>query len=422
MKRTHAGIAVLLGVAVLTVLIAVPASAATATVTGNITGDPVAPGVTGQQLGFSISVSSKTLQSFTLSPPTGWVLEQVVTGPATGSATVVNNQVVATGLSVSGSGSANIQFTASTGCVAGDQAWTLVAKDTQGRAFGNGTSDLTTNVNASCHLAITTQPTDARVGETITNDKFNPASTSNVTVQVQNGSNAVVSYFAGTVSLGLLLDGSPAGGLAGGSEGTTTGVATFDSIAVSAPNEPLFTDYTLAPTSGTLTGDASDPFDIWQAACSGSGCQVKIRNQNDVYTNFTQGVFLTASALTPTADTNISCAGQTLIFSNSIFVHDSGPGTVTFLKSHVTRADMKAAANNGQAHVQWCVGLPSPDAWTALGITPQQQGDLYVALTPACPNVPDPSIFAPCTTRQYGDGNGGNFTEGWLPGDPVRRT
>jgi hypothetical protein len=434
MKRSHAGIAVLLGVAVLTVLIAVPASAATATVTGNITGDPVAPGVTGQQLGFSISVSSKTLQSFTLSPPSGWVIPDqalTLTG-SSGSAVAANNQVTASNVGISGTSIASLSFTVKTGCVAGNAAWTLIAQDTQGRNYANSSSsDLTTNVNANCHLAITTQPKPARAGETITNDPYNQDG-AKVTVQLQNGDNQPVGYFQVTVAFDLALDGQPAPGLhVDGQKTNSSGNASFGlgTLYVTVPNEPQFSDYTITPKSTdfpTIVGtDPSDPFDIWQAACSGS-CQVKIRNNNDVYTGFAQGVFLTASQL-PASDASISCEGQTVIFSSSVFVHDSGAGTVTMLQSHVTRADMKAAANNGQAHVQWCVGVPNLSDWHNPAVIPVAEpvagGTLYVGFATACPNnVPDQSLYAPCITRQYGDGNGGNFTEGWLPGDPVRRT
>jgi hypothetical protein len=44
-----------------------------------------------------------------------------------------------------------------------------------------------------------------------------------------------------------------------------------------------------------------------------------------------------------------------------------------------------------------------------------------VGIAPACPNA-NPAGSAPCISRQYGDGHGGSYTEGYLPGDPPRRT
>jgi len=438
--RTIRATVVLAAVAVLAVLIAPQAFAAAASVTGTISGDPVAPGDPAASLSFSIGVSSKTLGSFTLSPPSGWVLQ---TSPApamtgsTGSVGVQNNQLVASNVGISGTSIATVQFNVATGCVGGAAAWTLVAKDTQNRTYANSSSsDLSTNVNANCHLAITTQPSPARAGELITHDSFNPTSTSQVTVQLRNANNDPVTYFPVHVGFDLELNGSPAPGLQNDAQLTdASGNATFGegtsgpTLDVSIANDAQFSDYTLIAKSADYPSitesDPSSPFDIWQDACSGSGCSVRIRSGNDVYTSkdLTTGVFLTASALTPTNDINISCEGQTVIFSSSVFVNESGPGTFTFLKSHVTRADMKASANNGQAHVRWCVGLPNKDDWKAAGVlNPIQQGSFWVAFAPACPNIPDPSGSAPCITRQYGDGNGGSFTEGWLPGDPPRRT
>ena len=49
-------------------------------------------------------------------------------------------------------------------------------------------------------------------------------------------------------------------------------------------------------------------------------------------------------------------------------------------------------------------------------------GMLFVGIAPPCPNA-NPQNFAPCIVSQKGDGNGGSFTLGWLPGgDPPRRT
>ena len=96
---------------------------------------------------------------------------------------------------------------------------------------------------------------------------------------------------------------------------------------------------------------------------------------------------------------------------------------------------MKASSNNGQARVALCVGLLDEGAltgqakWAALGVTADHQDsdgdgidDIWVALAPACPNQ-NSAGSAPCISRQYGDGNGGSWTEAWIPGgDPPRRT
>jgi hypothetical protein len=409
-----------------------PALAAAPSVTGTVSGGPVAPGVDAS-LSFTISPSSRTLASFTLSSPTGWKLRSVDSGPAV----LSGNTISATGLSVTSSNSVTVGFTVGTGCVAGNAAWGLEAFDTQGRQYGNDASVLSTVVNDGCHLAITTQPSDAQAGQTITNTDFN-SSGGNVQVTLQNGANATVDYFPVMVSFDLKKNGIAASGLSVTPQTTDSGVATFGTgtLSVSVPNEALYTDYTLAPKSTdypSIVGSASDPFDIWETTCAGS-CHVTLRNGNDDYTSNGVG-HLRASRLIG-ALPGLVCPGQTLIFSDTVFESeaDTAGGPIQ-LKSHVTRQDMKASANNGQAHVQWCVGLPAPVSNGGTYIQRDTNGDghvgapyaegvgpdLFVGFAPACPNM-SPAASAPCITRQYGDGNGGSYTEGWLPPDPPRKT
>ena len=76
--------------------------------------------------------------------------------------------------------------------------------------------------------------------------------------------------------------------------------------------------------------------------------------------------------------------------------------------------------------------VPRPEAGLGQdgerGVVPQDTngpapgGMLFVGIAPPCPNA-NPQNSAPCIVSQNGDGNGGSFTLGWLPGgDPPRRT
>jgi hypothetical protein len=406
------------------------ASAATATVTGNISGDPVAPGQE-QTLSFSISPSSRTLQSFVLTPPANWQLAGTPT-PGAPNFAVEGNTLVASNLSVSSSGSATVQFNVKTGCKSGPWDWQLAAKDSQGRLYGNDGSDLTTQVTSDCSLAFANQPEDALKTKLITGTDF-VDTTDFVTVELLNGAAQRVDYFPVAVGFDLAAGtGLASGALTAPAQTTVDGVATFGAgtLSIATPNEPQFTDYKLkAKTVGTyagLPGATSVGFDIWEAACVVQGCSVTNHGNRDTYTGVDS--LLTASTLaTSTANLNLVCPDQILIYSNEVFVYGTDGTGAVFLRSHVTRQDMKAATNNGQAHVTWCVGLKGPGVW---GFAQQDTnssggidaGDLYVGTAPACPSK-DPSSFAPCITRQYGDGTGGSWTEGYLPGgDPPRRT
>ena len=57
------------------------------------------------------------------------------------------------------------------------------------------------------------------------------------------------------------------------------------------------------------------------------------------------------------------CPSQQLIFSTNIFFHaTTGTGPV-FLVSHISAADRKKVANNGNKVMGWCVGLKTPGPW-----------------------------------------------------------
>ena len=141
------------------------------------------------------------------------------------------------------------------------------------------------------------------------------------------------------------------------------GIATFDtSLSIAQPNEPMFTDYELVPQAILTEGSVSSPFDIWGAGCQGSGCTITLRDGKDSYKT-TEDVALTASDLT--SGLTFTCPGQTLILGNHIFSHATfgGAGGPVLLTSRITRQEMKAATNNGQPSVQWCIGLKSSAPW-----------------------------------------------------------
>jgi hypothetical protein len=287
---------------------------------------------------------------------------------------------------------------------------------------------------ANFHLGFVTQPADATEGALITSVPF-VTSAARVQVELLNSSNQRVANFPVTVRLTLASGpGLASATLTAPDRQTVNGVATFDPLSIGTSNEAELTDYRLVasspdnPTFGTAT---SNGFDIWGTACiiSDACSSVSIRNGKDVYSSSETGTFIAASAIPTSSTTPFDCPGYVPFFANQVFENtSSGTGAVS-LSSHVTRDDMKAAASNGQTTVGWCVALKSPERWekngaayTPVDVDGDGSADLFVALSPKCPKK-SPDTFAPCIKRQFGDGNGGNFTEGFLPpGDPPRRT
>ena len=422
--------------------LASPAFAGPATVVANL--DPVPDGTVapGSAASFSLSVTpdSRSLASLTLPPPAGY---QVVGTPtaSSGTASIQSGNVVVTGLSVSPSQSVVVNFSAKTSCVSGTQNWNLVARDSQNRTFANGTSDLATTVAGACDLEFVNQPSNTKAGELITSGDRQAGG--QIQVRLVDDDDVAVTHFP--VSVTFEFGNDPSGGTAVLSvtpETTdTNGVATFDTeLKINIANVAEFTAFTLVPKGATvatasITGPASNGFDIWQDATKCAGANCSLSHDGDQYTvpNGQAGALLSASTFS-TSESNIDCAGYTEITSDVVWHEYTGTGPV-LVKIHITRAEMKAASNNGQARVALCVGLVDEGAltgqqkWAALGVTADHQDsdgdgtdDIWVALAPVCPNQ-SPSASAPCIARQYGDGNGGNFTEAWIPGgDPPRRT
>jgi hypothetical protein len=130
------------------------------------------------------------------------------------------------------------------------------------------------------------QPRDASVDALITAGPFDTTGSSGVVkVKVTSAGGPVV----GAEVTFVLAEGP---GLASGALSVTPrvtdgqGVAFFDDgLSIADANEPFLTNYRLIPigtvTAGgegsTKAGAASDPFDIWDTGCHGTGCVIGLR-------------------------------------------------------------------------------------------------------------------------------------------------
>ena len=217
------------------------------------------------------------------------------------------------------------------------------------------------------------QPADAGKNDLITASPFDSSSPADGFVQVQVSKYVLIEESLelmpaeeGEVEVKFSLESGA--GLASGTLSVTPeltdegGIATFDSsLSIAETNAFMTTDYQIVPQarySSEITlleegwpfeGDPSTGFDIWEDGCSGTGCNVNLRSNLETYT--AQGNFgLAASQLSANL---VTCPTQRVIFSGKTFFHvtTGNESEVVFLVTHITRADMKAAANNGQRHV-----------------------------------------------------------------------
>jgi hypothetical protein len=428
--------------------LAAPALAAPATVVTDLDPDTGLPPGQTASLSFAITSDSRTLSRFTLTPPSGYQVVSVdpVVG---GTSSVSGGSVVVTGLSASPSQTTTVTFSAKASCLSGTHLWGVDARDSQNRAY-TVTGDRSTDVSGNCGLAFVNQPGNTKAGELITSGDRQTGGP--IQIRLVDGLGDPVTHFPLAVTFGF--GSNPNGSSAALTVGTETtdgnGVATFDDetpaaeggdgLEINVANVAVFTDYTIVPKGATpataaITGPASAGFDIWEDAtkCVGANCTLSHDGDEYVVPNGDPNALLSASTFS-TNESNINCAGYEEITGDVVWHEYTGSGPV-LVKIHITRAEMKASANNGQARVALCVGLLDEGAvtgfakWAALGVTADHQDsdgdsidDIWVALAPACPNQ-NPAGSAPCIARQYGDGNGGNWTEAWIPGgDPPRRT
>ena len=295
-------------------------------------------------------------------------------------------------------------------------------------------------------LVFVTQPQDSEAGATIHSADLNQAS-GTVQVKLVDANGNTITNSNSKVTFSLLA----APGFVNGSLSVTPqslagdGIAEFPegTLSIGTPNEPFFTSYSLVPsTTGggpKITGAPSTAFDIFGdgESCVADQCDAQTPNGTgtETYAVTTTGT-LGASKLAASTLPGFSCAefGQKEIYPNNVFVWvttETDSNTDSFapvlVESHITKKDMKASTNNGQAHVDWCVGLEEATAWEHNGGTYVQQDtnndgvlDLFVGLAVQCGQ--NGSDFAPCLVSQVGDGAGGSIVTGWLPGgDPPRR-
>jgi hypothetical protein len=249
-------------------------------------------------------------------------------------------------------------------CTAGTYQWTVVAK--QSNDFNGTGNDLTlsngpirSTVTAGCALKFTTQPQNARVGQTITGTAFDPAGPA-VAVSVVDGDGNVITTSTAPVTVGLGL-GAPAGATLTGTKtvNAVAGVARFTDLSIN-----LSGSYTLAATSPGLTPDTSSSFSIEDVAvlcattnpdCTTGAVAYPSNGKSNVNATAhgTAAGYLTLS-FRPASQ--LDCAGYAENTGNATLV--SGPDRTKLLTFTIDKTDMNATPNNGAAGLEMCFSAP----------------------------------------------------------------
>jgi hypothetical protein len=249
-------------------------------------------------------------------------------------------------------------------CTTGTYQWSVAAK--QSNDFNGSGNDMTLSngpirsaVTAGCALRFTTQPQDARVGQTITGTAFDPAGPA-VAVSVVDGDGNVITTSTAPVTLALGL-GAPAAATLSGTKtvDAIAGVARFTDLKIN-----LSDSYTLAATSPGLTPDTSSSFSIEDVATFCAATDVDCTTGNVAYpSNGRSNVNATAHGsavgyltLSFRPSSQLDCAGYAENTGNATLV--TGPDRTKLLTFTIDKTDINATPNNGAAALEMCFSAP----------------------------------------------------------------
>jgi hypothetical protein len=272
-------------------------------------------------------------------------------------------------------------------CAAGTYQWSVVAK--QSNDFNGSGNDMTlsngpirSTVTAGCALKFTTQPQDARVGETISGTAFDPAGPA-VAVSVVDGDGNVITTSTAPVTVALGL-GAPAGATLSGTKtvNAVAGVARFTDLKIN-----LSGSYTLAATSPGLTAGTSSSFSIEDVATFCAATDADCTTGNVPYpSNGRSNVNATAHGtaagyltLSFRPASQLDCAGYAENAGNVTLV--TGPDRTKLLTFTIDKTDMNATPSNGAAQLEMCFGAPYL-------FTTKSGGQAMTGLLPDCGTPP----------------------------------
>jgi hypothetical protein len=215
--------------------------------------------------------------------------------------------------------SATLGGTLTVNAVAGVASFSTLTVDRAGTGYTlHATSGALTPVNTNAfdivastttHLAIAVQPTDVAAGSSIA-----PA----VVVQALDAQNNPVTSFTGSVTIAIGTNANGATLMGTAIVNAVAGVATFSNLSL----DKAGTGYTLAVSSGGLTGATSTPFDVTPGAVAAYTANLAAN------VNATEVVALSFTAVDSFGNTVTGYTGSPAITSSD--AASAHPATVTF--------------------------------------------------------------------------------------------
>ena len=405
----------------LTVLAAIPASAATPTMTASLTPDSANAGA---QTAYSLTVKSNqgSLRSLSLAAPAGFYVSSATSSSGNPQVATGNQAVTVSGLNISGSNTVVVSITAFPKCTPGSpNTWTLNAAQNGGTAYVPVNFSTTVTQPSACKLVfgsiadqIKNIAGTVQVAAVRANDTVDPTYTDSISLSIENDPG----------------DPTDATLTGGGAIVPANGVATFSAslnvagtgYTLEACSPKVNNVTTCAPVRGDGLGFISGLFAVYDTktdCVNGSSCFANASATDQVATQVTvngqngksvkAGIFSVPQSL-PGSLGNLSlldCAGYDEITEVIASFDFNGDGTKTVVNT-VSAEQMKEIANNGVSYLQTCFGssLPFTDRFNNPAVFDPTLG-LFVGLLKDCPtNKKNLAAFAPCNVSRQGGGQG----------------
>ena len=403
----------------LTVLAAIPASAATPTMTASLTPDSANAGA---QTAYSLTVKSNqgSLRSLSLAAPAGFYVSSATSSSGNPQVATGNQAVTVSGLNISGSNTVVVSITAFPKCTPGSpNTWTLNAAQNGGTAYVPVNFSTTVTQPSACKLVfgsiadqIKNIAGTVQVAAVRANDTVDPTYTDSISLSIENDPG----------------DPTDATLTGGGAIVPANGVATFSAslnvagtgYTLEACSPKVNNVTTCAPVRGDGLGFISGLFAVYDTktdCVNGSSCFANASATDQVATQVTvngqngksvkAGVFSVPPSLPGSLGdlSLLDCAGYDEITEVIASFDFNGDGTKTVVNT-VSAEQMKEIANNGVSYLQTCFGssLPFTDRFNNPAVFDPTLG-LFVGLLKDCAtNKKNP--VAPCIVSRQGGGAG----------------
>ena len=337
-----------------------------------------APGAPVQVTITNAGSSTAAIGTAKIDLPSGLRVDPGVTPQPSKYVTATNSgEIQVSGTQIQAGKSLVVTFAIDTGCDGSNLAWSATALPSSGSGSFSSQAALSvgekSDLSVGCHLRFVAQPTDTKVGSTITDKGASTGGAIKVELdQGDSGTTPVTTCPFGAGNCQVKVDDAP--GTPNFSESNTvdnTFTASFTDLKITVPDVDTPATFTLTATGdlGLTQGSvSSNPFliTLYAQGCAGSGCafgKAKLPGLNTTsFASLVGGTtfdFMTLSPYSLTGALPTGCQNRPDLkvtgFAETDGRNADGTMTITY---YVNMDNIKAkyGANVGQQFIAMCVG------------------------------------------------------------------